>query len=168
MAARSINTVLRGEADEAAAFEEFEARYRREYSRFHDFLVAFYDMHQDENSYFWSAKKLTSNAGTELESFVELVGGGGWQEDALLAPGVKGGGRDAAMRQLADIVDQPVRAAGEDRNLLQASLARSVVREGSRLQVQAVMGGNVDEVRPIREGGLIPSADGMHWVRPDS
>lgn len=168
MAARSINTVLRGEADEAAAFEEFEARYRREYSRFHDFLVAFYDMHQDENSYFWSAKKLTSNTGTELESFVELVGGGGWQEDALLAPGAKGGGRDAAMRQLADIVDQPVRAAGEDRNLLQASLARSVVREGSRLQVQAVMGGNVDEVRPIREGGLIPSADGMHWVRPDS
>jgi FAD-dependent halogenase len=51
-----------------------------------DFLVfgvAFYAMHVSENSYFWSAKKVTKNTSSELESFVELVGGVSSGEAAL-------------------------------------------------------------------------------------
>ncbi|MEU5839497.1 tryptophan 7-halogenase [Streptomyces diacarni] len=85
LAARSINTVLGGvpAIDEKACFAEYEARYRAEFSRFHDFLVSFYDMHQDEDSYFWSAQKVTNGAGSQLEAFVELVGGGSSDEGAL-------------------------------------------------------------------------------------
>jgi halogenation protein CepH len=161
LAARSINTALRGDVPEGPAFEEFEARYRQEYARFHDFLVAFYDMHQDEQSYFWRAKKVTANTGSELESFVDLVGGGSSQEGALVSAE-----RTAAFRELSDFVQQPVRESGEDRDLLRTSLARSVSREGVRIQVQAELGENADEYIPVRAGGLVPSADGMHWAFP--
>ncbi len=70
LASRSINSVLAGTVGENAAFTEFEARYRREYGVFYEFLMSFYDMHVDEDSYFWSAKKVTGNSHSELESFV--------------------------------------------------------------------------------------------------
>jgi halogenation protein CepH len=166
LAARSINTALRGGVDEHACFEEFEVRYRQEYARFHDFLVAFYDMHADEQSYFWNAKKVTSNAGPELESFVELVGGGSSHEGALIDARSYAASRAPAFRELADIVAQPVTADGGDRDLMQASLARSVAKEGARIQVQAVIGENADEYVPVRPGGLVPTGDGMHWCWP--
>ncbi len=166
LAARSINTALRDGADEAACFEEFEARYRREYARFHDFLVAFYDMHQDEKSYFWKAKKVTNNAASDLEAFVELVGGGASHEGALIDAGSYVERRASAFREFSEVVHRPVRAAGEDHDLLEASLVRSVIREGARIQIQATTGGNVDEHLPVRIGGLVPSADGMHWSNP--
>ncbi|SDI18947.1 tryptophan 7-halogenase [Nonomuraea jiangxiensis] len=166
MAARSINTALRDPAAEQAAFEEYEARYRHEYALFHDFLVAFYDMHQDEESYFWKAKRVTHHTATEIEAFVELVGGGASNETALIDAGSYIERRD--FRELTEIVESPVLALGEDRNLLQASLARSVVKAGARIQVQAALGENVDEVLPMREGGLVPSLDGMHWTAPAS
>ncbi|MFC5183292.1 tryptophan 7-halogenase [Actinomadura harenae] len=161
LAARSINTTLRGDLPEQRCFEEFEARYRQEYARFHDFLVAFYDMHQDEQSYFWRAKKVTAGLGSDLESFVELVGGGSSGEGALVSSD-----RTAAFQELADFVHRPVDESGEDRDLLRTSLARSVSREGVRIQVQAALGENADEYVPVREGGLVPSADGMHWAPP--
>ncbi len=46
---------LRGEFDEEACFTEFERRYRREFGVFYEFLLTFYDMNQDADSYFWSA-----------------------------------------------------------------------------------------------------------------
>src|SRR5262249_39822491 len=84
LAARSINSTLAGLVTEDAAFTEFEARYRREYGVFYEFLMSFYDMHVDENSYFWQAKKVTQNSHSELESFVELVAGMSTTEFALL------------------------------------------------------------------------------------
>lgn len=169
LAARSINTALRGapgSPSEAACFDEFEARYRQEYARFHDFLVAFYDMHQDENSYFWNAKKVTHNVSSDLEAFVELVGGGASHEGALIDAGSYADRRASAFRELTEIVQRPVGVEGEDRDLLQASLVRSVVKEGARIQIQAAIGENADEHVPVRAGGLVPSADGMHWAVP--
>ncbi|KAB1947304.1 tryptophan 7-halogenase [Micromonospora sp. ALFpr18c] len=167
LAARSINTALAGGVDESTCFEEFEVRYRREYARFHDFLVAFYDMHQDENSYFWKAKKVTNNTtASEMESFVELVGGGSSNEAALVSSGAYTGQRGAAYQELAELVAQPVGTAGEDRDLLRSTLARSVSKEGTRIQVQAELGESTDENVPVREGGLVPSTDGLHWSSP--
>ncbi|MER5337025.1 tryptophan 7-halogenase [Micromonospora sp. NPDC002717] len=167
LAARSINSCLAGELDEESVFEEFEARYRREYSLFHDFLVAFYDMHQDEESYFWTAKQITDdNVAGAVEAFVQLVGGAGSQERALVDAESYIQRREPAFRQLAEVVQGPVSEAGEDRNLLGASMLREVLKEGVRVQTQAAMGGNVDDLHPLRPGGLIPSADGMRWRRP--
>src|SRR5512146_1786052 len=84
LAARSINSVLDQTVDEDTAFGEFEQRYRREYGVFYEFLVSFYDMHVDESSYFWSAKKVTDSTSSDLESFVSLVGGISSGETALV------------------------------------------------------------------------------------
>jgi FAD-dependent halogenase len=73
LAARSINSVLAQQVDEQAAFREFEQRYRREFGVFYEFLVAFYDMNVSESSYFWSAKKVTRNTSSELESYVDSL-----------------------------------------------------------------------------------------------
>jgi halogenation protein CepH len=75
LAARSINSVLDQTVDEDTAFREFEQRYRREYGVYYEFLVSFYDLNVNEDSYFWSAKKITKNTSPDLQSFVELVGG---------------------------------------------------------------------------------------------
>jgi len=75
LAARSINTCLDAALPEDRSFAEFETRYRREFSLFYDFLVSFYDLHQDERSYFWTAKQVTNVAFSEVEAFVDLVGG---------------------------------------------------------------------------------------------
>ncbi|AUS81285.1 FAD-dependent oxidoreductase [Actinoalloteichus sp. AHMU CJ021] len=166
LAARSLNTVLRGDLDDTTAFEEFETRYRMEYTRFHDFLVGFYDMHQDEESYFWRAKKVLGRQATSMESFVELVGGGASAELALVTPEAYAAQRQAAFQELADIVDQPVEREGEDRDLLSSALAKDVARAGARIQVHAATGDNLDETRPVRPGGLVPSADGFHWTPP--
>jgi halogenation protein CepH len=146
LAARSINTALRASADpdEKTLFEEYEVRYRQEYARFHDFLVAFYDMHSDEQSYFWKAKKVTGNTASEMQSFVDLVGGGSSDERALVDVG--------------SYLGRPEREIDE--------LAWSVAQAGASIQVQAATGGVADEQEPVRPGGLVPSRDGMHWSLP--
>ncbi|APU15544.1 MULTISPECIES: tryptophan 7-halogenase [Actinoalloteichus] len=164
LAARSLNTMLAGRLDEDVCLAEFEARYRMEYTRFHDFLVGFYDMHQDEASYFWKARKVLGGAGaSDLESFVELVGGGASGEDALVGAGSYADRNQAAFQELADIVGRPVGQEGEDRDLLGAALVKAVSRSGLHIQFQAAAGGNADERTPVRAGGLVPSADGLHW-----
>ncbi|HYN95491.1 MAG TPA: tryptophan 7-halogenase [Pilimelia sp.] len=166
LAARSVNTALAGGAPETAAFEEFETRYRMEYTRFHDFLVAFYDMHQDEDSYFWSAKKVIRSEASSVESFVELVGGGASQELALVSADTYLEQRAAVFEELSEVVDRRARGEAENHELLKSSLIRSVAREGHRIQAQAATGQNLDEQVPVREGGLIPSPDGLHWTAP--
>ncbi|MEU7874995.1 tryptophan 7-halogenase [Dactylosporangium sp. NPDC049140] len=166
LAARSLNTALAGDVPEQAAFEEFETRYRMEYARFHDFLVAFYDMHQDEDSYFWKAKKVTRNAASHVESFVELVGGGASHELALVDADSYVSARSAAFEELSEIVDRRARGEAENHELLKSALIRSVAKEGHRIQAQAVTGSNLDEQVPIRPGGLVPSTDGLHWSVP--
>jgi halogenation protein CepH len=75
LAARSINSTLSGLVPEDRCFAEFEARYRREFALFRDFLVSFYRLRADERSYFRHAGVLTGRAGTDREAFVDLVGG---------------------------------------------------------------------------------------------
>src|SRR2546421_4545785 len=58
LAARSINSILINDMDETRCFEEFEKRYRREFNNFYEFLAAFYDMHQNDNSYFCTARNI--------------------------------------------------------------------------------------------------------------
>nr|ACL80153.1 halogenase [Catenulispora yoronensis] len=164
LAARSINSVLSGELDEARCFEEFEARYRKEFSLFHDFLVAFYDMHQDTDSYFWKAKKVTLSAAPALESFVELVGGGASLETGLMDAGSYDGVRKSAFKELKELADRPTGEDGTDRDPFESELVESVMEEGTRIQLHALgAGDDADDVSPVA-GGLVPSADGLHWA----
>ena len=96
---------------------------------------------------------------------MELVGGGA-SGGALVAHQSDLEQRATAFRELAGLVEQPVLVEAEDRDLLQSELVKSVVKTGTRIQIQAAMGANADEHLPVREGGLVLSADGMHWSMP--
>ena len=75
-AARSINSVLDWRSSTSSErLGNLESRYRREFSVFYEYLMCFYDMHVSEDSYYWSAKKVTKDTNPELEAFVDLVGG---------------------------------------------------------------------------------------------
>jgi halogenation protein CepH len=74
LAVRAVSRCLKG-GDETACFEEYERQYRKEYGIFHDFLVRFYDMNQDEASYFWSARRVLRTNEKPDEAFVRLISG---------------------------------------------------------------------------------------------
>ena len=166
LAARSINTVLAGTIDEDTAFREFEQRYRREYGAFYEFLVSFYDMHVDEKSYFWSAKKVTASTSPNLEAFVNLVGGVSSGESALssmeLAERYK-----RRSSEFASAVDQMV--ADKEQSmvpLINSQIVKHAMREGAKEQARVLLGPDTEPDRPLFEGGLIPSKDGLSWSLP--
>ena len=68
LAARSINTCLAGDLDEGPSFDEFEMRYRLEFSRFYQLLVGLYDMRKDGETYHpWLRTWLRQTNGALLE-----------------------------------------------------------------------------------------------------
>jgi FAD-dependent halogenase len=161
LAARSINSILADDLDEKTALTEFEARYRREYGVFYEFLVSFYQMHVDEDSYFWQAKKVTNNAHSELESFVDLVGGVSSGETALTAQGRI----TERAAEFASAVDQM--ATSEDGNMvpmLKAQVVRQVMQEAGQVQMKALLGEDAETELPLFPGGLVVSPDGMKWL----
>jgi halogenation protein CepH len=165
LAARSINSSLAGTVDETLAFQEFEARYRREYGVFYEFLISFYEMHVSENSYFWNAKKVTNNSHSEVESFVDLVGGVSSGESALTkADTVMEHFRERSS-EFATAVDTLSRSeSGSMLSLFKSSSVRQVMQEGSQVQMRALLGADAEPEAPLFPDGLVPSADGMFWI----
>jgi halogenation protein CepH len=165
LAARSINSVVGGLVEERRAFDEFEARYRREYGVFYEFLMSFYDMHVDEKSYFWSAKKVTNSERTELESFVELVAGLSSSEFNLQDAESAALQLKVRSAEFAGAIDTMV---GENEPsvvpMLRSTVVRQVMQEGARVQNRAQLGERAGVDKPLFEGGLAVSPDGMHWV----
>ncbi|MEU9455873.1 tryptophan 7-halogenase [Streptomyces sp. NPDC048277] len=168
LAARSVNSALAaggpaGAPDEGRLFGEFEARYRHEYGLFYEFLVSFYDMHQDERSYFWKARKVTRVHATELEAFVELVGGLASGDASLADPGAR---LTTASAELGSAVGRLPDSDGLRNPLFESATVRQVFQEGAVLQERGVFGGPLEEERPVRPGGLVASDDGLTWVDP--
>jgi len=171
LAARSINTCLRGELDEEACFAEFEMRYRREYGVFYEFLLGFYEMHHDEDSYFWQARKVLnveSNSGKE--AFVQLVAGLSSSGEPLFqdADSFISSAKSQAQRleQLSNAADRS-KLPQQTREEVQA-WGKIFFRE--RLQMWRSFQSTTREGReskelPIFEGGLVPSNTGLHWAR---
>ncbi|RSM44435.1 FAD-dependent oxidoreductase [Amycolatopsis balhimycina DSM 5908] len=167
LAARSINSVLAGTTGEQRAFGEFEARYRREYGVFYEFLTSFYDMHIDEDSYFWSAKKVTKSSHTELESFVELVAGMSSTDFDLsdTESGVLRLKRRSA--EFAEAVDTLVGEREENMApLFRSTVVRDAMQAGSQVQTRAQLGADAGEEVPVFDGGLVASSDGLSWHEP--
>ncbi|MFD4601304.1 tryptophan 7-halogenase [Streptomyces sp. NPDC058464] len=167
LAARSINSVLDGTVEEDTAFREFEERYRREYRAFHDFLVSFYNMHVDEASYFWSAKKVTESTGSDLQSFVSLVGGVSSGEATLATQQAlvqrytsQSGEFAAAVDELAGSTEPSILP------LMRASVVKDAMQEGANEQIRAQLGSDVGPEIPLLDGGLIASPDGLSWSSP--
>lgn len=164
LGARSINSTLAGLVDEQTAFQEFERRYRREYRTFYEFLVSFYDMNHSENSYFWSAKKITKQNSSELEAFVDLVGGISSGETALTSAEALTERFQKRAKEVSDAVDEYF--AIDQANMLpffESSLMREATQEMEEIQKLALLGEKTPAGAPLFERGLIPSADGMTW-----
>lgn len=174
LAARSILTLLGGAEgiSEEACFTEYEERYRREFGRFYQFLLAFYDVHQDEESYFWHARKILNSGERANADFVRLVAGLSASDEPLFAgpesffqarqgfgdwfaanvlPPEAGGKPAAAPAQAAD-------PAAFDPAKFMLGFNQEIIS----LQLLAVRG-SASREQPVREGGLVPSADGLHW-----
>jgi FAD-dependent halogenase len=167
LAARSINSVMAQVVDEQTAFREFELRYRREYGVFYEFLMSFYNLHVSEGSYFWSAKKVTRNTNSELESFVDLVGGVSSGEAALANAEPLAQRFKERSSEFASAVDELV--AGKERSMLplfKSSIVRKAMQESAQVQSLAMLGTRSEEEAPLFENGLIPSADGLFWSVP--
>ncbi|MGW3469515.1 tryptophan 7-halogenase [Saccharopolyspora sp. NPDC000995] len=170
LAARSINSCLAGLVDEQRSFEEFEARYRKEYGLFYEFLIGFYDMNQNEDSYFWQAKKVTNCPVSEFEAFVELVGGVASGEAAIPNGETLRSELSAVSTQLSSAIQGSITHASNDDNLNPLLDSRGLERfleEGAALQVDAALG-NAAHEPPRIPGGLLTAADGMHWMEPDT
>jgi halogenation protein CepH len=168
LAARSINSIMAGLVEEQVAFEEFEARYRREYGAFYEFLMSFYDMHVSETSYFWSAKKVTKSTHSELESFIDLISGVSSDEAALSDASNLVQHFKARSQEFAHAVGE----LGKDKDgsmlpLLRVRMVRDALQEGSVVESRALPGQYAQVEAPLFDSGLISSADGMFWVRAD-
>jgi FAD-dependent halogenase len=167
LAARSINTVMAGMMDEQIAFQEFERRYRREYSVFYEYLMCFYDMHVDQNSYFWSAKKITKSTSPELEAFVDLVGGISSGEAALARAETLARRTKSRSEEYDRAVDQLI--ANHEQSMIplfESTLVSQATVEGAQIQSRALRGPGIGRELPLFADGLIPSADGMFWSAP--
>ncbi|GDY68263.1 hypothetical protein SAV14893_076560 [Streptomyces avermitilis] len=165
LAARSINSALAGLVDEEQALGEFEARYRREFGVFYEFLLSFYDMHHDEDSYFWQAKKVTRTNRPELQSFVELIGGVSSGERALTDAEVLAKRFGVESEEFAEAVDELARSEDESMvPLFRSSVVREVMREGGQVQMRALLGEDAERETPLFDGGLVASPDGMFWL----
>lgn len=166
LAARSINSCLAGTLPEDKVFGEFEARYRREFGLFYEFLTAFYDMHRDESSYFWKARKVTQVGLTDHEAFVELVGGVVSGETALANAAAVASSMASASEQLAQSVGEGGAGEGESMSFMTTPSMHGAMHEGARIQAHAVRGESLIEEKPLIPDGLVPSADGLHWAMP--
>lgn len=160
LAARSISSILGDDMDETRCFEEFEKRYRREFRNFYEFLAAFYDMHQHEDSYFWKARRVLNSRQSAQEAFVSLVAGvSNLQDEDLFVDKTHIERIKEELQQLenATATGAPYHAAEKE------AFLDVLVAEATQIQTQASIGPKRSSEKPLFEGGLIPSADGFRW-----
>jgi halogenation protein CepH len=160
LAARSINSILNDGMDETRCFEEFEKRYRREFRNFYEFLASFYDMHQNEDSYFWKARKILNTRQSTQEAFVSLVSGvSNLRDEELMVESHQLERIKEELEQLQNS-DQP---AAPYFSAEKEAFLDTLVEEATQMQRQAHLGAMGDDEQPLFAGGLIPSADGFRW-----
>lgn len=173
LAARSINTCLRGELDEESCFDEFERRYRREFGAFFEFLITFYDMSQDAESYFWSARKILSSDERTNRPFVRLIAGLSSQGEPLFGEGDEffASRDDVASWFEVNIHKKAIADPSAQRSRPAASFfdpggfMQRFLSESNQIQLQAQFGDRRPTEAPVVPGGLVPTADGFGWRR---
>jgi len=169
LAARAIATVLKRRMPEAQALDMYERRYRLEYAVFYDFLISFYDMHQDEQSYFWNARKVLGSNEAANEAFLQLVAGAGTTVTEFLQLRERSG---ELFQLRVDTMVEPAKRPDLLRQLLEnravtevhlRALSRSA-RVGGQDGLDAPLDFNPGG-DPVASDGYQTSADGLHWER---
>jgi FAD-dependent halogenase len=159
LAARSVNSSLTGTLSEERAFAEFETRYRREFGNFYQFIRAFYDMHQDKESYFWAARDVLKSNEAANEAFARLVAGIGSSGEPLFASSQE---LFDAMSAVSNSFQRAQSAPGEfHMNRLDSRFMSSLTKGGTELQMRAALPGAAE--RAWWPGGLVPTGDGLEW-----
>jgi FAD-dependent halogenase len=168
-------SVLRGEVGEEKSFYEFEQRYRREFSNFYQFLVAFYDMDKDMDSYFWSARKVLNTEERANDSFIRLVSGTSLTGEPLFSNAAEffqahigvGDLFRTAYEEAANPIDESnFDIARFDKTKFDPKI---FIRDFRRGIVSLIRQANNQTRRrelPVLDGGLVPSANGLSWCEP--
>jgi len=124
--------------------------------------MCFYDMHVSQDSYFWSAKKITNSTKSDVESFVELVGGVSSQDVAFASPDLAVRHAERRSKEYAAAVGELV--ANRETSMLplyRTSIVQKASLEGAQIQTSALLGDEGES--PLFDGGLVPTTDGMGW-----
>ncbi|WP_306362756.1 tryptophan 7-halogenase [Nocardia sp. CC227C] len=159
LAARAVNTALAGDIEEAACFAEYEARMRREYRKIYDFLVAFYETH-DEQAYFRAAQHVTGRTGDPLEAFVDLVGGIA-SHDKALPDG-------SPLSADAKDIDAIIGRTHDDGDVIGLHHVPVIAEAlGETIAMRQLRPGKPEhDGNPLLDRGLGVSADGRRWTIP--
>lgn len=176
LAARSINTLLRRDNDltEARCFGEFERRYRAEYNIVYKFLVSFYDMNKDKESYFWTARSTLRTEETANEAFIQLVSG--------CATGAVEFFKETREQAIPfeTLPVTPVRKSVPEDGVAEAWITVDAERpsappaapqgdnDQSRSVALADMAGDAREPKPYFSDGLTVSEDTQYWAEPSA
>lgn len=167
LAARTIATILSGDMEEDVGSALYEERYRSEFSVFFDFLISFYDMHKDEDSYFWRARKILGGAGPADDAFLQLVAGAGTTVPEFLRLRERSG--DLFQLRVESTVDPGKRPALFEALLKELDVSQVHLRAVSRQVSVASPDGLDRELEFHRAGdpaarlGYRASDDGLHW-----
>jgi len=173
LAARSINSCLKGNVDESRCFNEFEFRYRREFGAFYEFLISFYDTGQDLDSYFWSARSVLRTEERANDSFVSLVSGISTTGEKVYSnadeffKAREGVGEVFEKHAFAKSSKNPL-----DHSSIKQEFHPTVLNKKLGITVEHIikqahhMGIPESELK-ISEQGLVPTPDGFHWCDID-
>jgi halogenation protein CepH len=169
LAARTIATVLKQMMPETTALDLYEHRYRLEYAVFYDFLISFYDMHQDEQSYFWNACKVLGSEEAANHAFLQLVAGAGTTVAEFLRLREKSG---ELFQLRVDALMEPAKRPDLLRQLLKDEDVTEVhlraVSRSARVGREDGLDAPLDfnpTGDPIAHNGYQLSADGLYWER---
>jgi FAD-dependent halogenase len=170
IAARSINTCLANNIDEERCFSEYEMRYRREFGAFYEFLISFYDTGQETDSYFWSARNVLNTEEKANEAFVSLVSGISTTGEQVYSNPEE---FFKVREGIGEVFEQHARKKSQrtplDPTKIASTFHPTVLNKKLGITVEHIikqahlMGINPAEMQ-IREGGLVPSEDGLHWA----
>lgn len=165
LAARSVNSILSGQVSEERALDEYEFRYRREYGLFYDYLTSLYDMNSDKESLFWAARSVLKTEERGNEAFVRLLGGHANADPAICVAEDFFDKRQGSGIALENVMnpDDAVEVSGDGVSQIQRLLPE-LDREAQGLQMLAKFGTERPLEKPFRQGGLVTSRDGMHWM----
>jgi len=169
LAARSIATILKRGMPEALALDMYERRYRLEFAVFYDFLISFYDMHQDQQSYFWNARKILGSNEAANHAFLQLVAGAGTTVAEFLRPRQRSGELfQLRVDSTVDLNKRPelLRELMKERDVTEVHLravsrsARVGGHDGLDAPLDFNRGGD-----PAANDGYRVSPDGLYWER---
>ena len=117
--------------------------------------MCFCDMHVDESSYFWSAKKVANSTSSDLEAFVTLAGGESSGEAAQENAGDPVDRFKGRFKEYASAVDEVV--ANNEQSMLpifDSPVVQEATLESAQIQSLAELGADKGL------GGRSPFEDG--------